>query len=257
VKSGKIEVRHTLKRKNILEQNTAYYDREAAVYDVNRYGARAGKRAEKFHKKILDRLLLEELKPNAKILELGCGTGRLLEYIASKPFALYGIDMSSGMLDIARKRFSKNSNGNVLLSIGEASCLDFSSEFFDAVYAILVINLIPNYQQVFDEIARALKPGGLFIFNVPNLAGIYLLGGLYVNLRGQTVTANEAGHRYSHWFLPHEWKNGLNNAGFVVEQVLGQPPHFRLVDDSTPLRASGWGLPLSKSIYIKARLKYD
>ena len=243
--------------KKILEQNTAYYDQEASVYDVNRYGTRAGKRAEKFHKNILDCLLMDELKPDAKILELGCGTGRLLEHIAAKPFILYGIDMSSGMLDVARKRFKKYPARNVYLSLGEASRLDFSDKFFDAVYAILVINLIPDYRQVFGEIARILKPGGLFVFNVPNLAGIYLLGGLYVNRRGQTVTANEAGHRYSHWFLPHEWKNSLKTAGFTVEQVLGQPPHFRLVDNCTPLKASGWGLTFSKSVYVKARLNYD
>ena len=241
----------------ILEQNTAYYDQEAVVYDVNRYGSRSGKRAEIFHKKILDCLLLEELDSDAKILELGCGTGRLLEHVASKPFTLYGMDMSSGMLDVARKRFGKYPAQKVHLSMGEASGLDFSHGFFDAVYSILVINLIPDYQQVFCEIARILKPGGLFVFNVPNLASIYLLGGLFVNLRGQTVTANQVGHRYSHWFLPNEWKNSLKNAGYVVEQVLGQPPQVRLVDDSTPLRASGWGLPLSKSVYIKARLNHD
>ncbi|MCP4712308.1 MAG: class I SAM-dependent methyltransferase [Planctomycetes bacterium] len=241
----------------ILEQNTAYYDQEAAVYDVNRYGTKTGKRAEIFHMKILDCLLLDSLKPHATILELGCGTGRLLEHVASKSFTLYGVDMSSGMLDIARERFEKYPAQKVRLSMGEAGRLDFSDEFFDAVYSILVINLIPDYRQVFCEIAQILKPGGLFVFNVPNLASIYFLGGLFVNLRGQTVTANEVGHRYSHWFLPGEWKNSLENAGFVVEQVLGQPPQVRLVDACTPLRASGWGLPLSKSVYIKARLKHD
>jgi ubiquinone/menaquinone biosynthesis C-methylase UbiE len=207
---------------------------------------------ESFHTRVLDRLLTEELPENAAVLEMGCGTGRLLHHLAPKQLQLYGIDMSSGMLSVARQRLGEEEDG---AQLKEASVTDvpFDDDTFDGAYSILVVNLIPDFPKMFQEAARVLKPGGLFVFNVPNLASIYFPGGLYVNARGKTVGSNEVGHRYSHWFTPSEWKAALADAGLTVEKVLGQPPHLRLVDNASPLNAAGMGLLFSKSVYIQAR----
>ncbi|MEP2758485.1 MAG: hypothetical protein ABJP66_05330, partial [Hyphomicrobiales bacterium] len=78
----------------IREQNLKYYDTEASVYDSVRYSSAAGRRVEKFHQLVLERLLSECLLPGADILELGCGTGRLLESFLGREFSLNGIDIS-------------------------------------------------------------------------------------------------------------------------------------------------------------------
>jgi len=241
---------------NTQDQNTRYYDLESVVYDKNRYGSVSGQRVEAFHKKVLDTLLTTDLDKGASVLEMGCGTGRLLYHLVSNNFDLYGIDMSSGMLAVAKERLA-GAERKISLQESNATETPFEAATFDAIYSILVVNLIPEYEKMFKEAARLIKPGGIFVFNIPNLESIYLLGGLYVNFRGKTVGSNEAGHRYSHWFRSSEWRGALMNAGFTVDKVLGQPPHLRVMDKSAPLNANGLGRLLSKSIYIKARRNGD
>ncbi len=237
---------------DIQGQNQRYYDKESTVYDDNRYGSVAGQRVESFHKRVLDHLLASEFSEGASVLEMGCGTGRLLQYLVPQKVLLYGVDMSPGMLAMARERLA-SAERVVALEEAVADKMPFDDATFDAIYSILVVNLIPNYRKTFEEVARLLKPGGVFVFNVPNLASIYFPGGLYVNARGKTVGSNETGHRYSHWFMPYEWRSALVNSGFSVDKVLGQPPHFRIVDNAAPLNATGPGLLFSKSVYIRAR----
>lgn len=237
---------------DVQAQNQRYYDLESTVYDDSRYSTVGGRRVERFHKRILSELLFSNLPAGTSVLELGCGTGRLLQHLLPYGFELYGVDISAGMLAIARQRLADN-QGAVTLKQCDAASMPFVNATFDVVYSILVINLIPGYEDVFREVARILKPGGRFVFNVPNLASIYFAGGLYVNTRGRALGSNEAGHRYSHWFLPSEWRNALKNSAFEVERAAGQPPHLRIVDNAAPLNASGLGLLLSKSVYIRAR----
>jgi len=241
---------------NVSKQTIAYYDSEAKVYDAKRYGSKRGQKAELFHKKILDLMFNSELDSSARVLDLGCGTGRLLPHMASKGYELCGLDLSEGMLELARQRLSRQEYAKkIRLELGAITAMPFEYGYFDAVYSILVINLIRDYTRVFQEVARVLKSGGIFVFNVPNLASLYFPGGIYVNLRGRTVTSNVAGHRYSHWFMPRECKTELKNVGFAVEDVKGQPLYLRLSDNCNPINPSGLGMFLSVSLYIKARLR--
>lgn len=243
-------------RAGVEGQNQRYYDLEASVYDSNRYASVQGRRVAAFHMTVLDRLLTRDLSAGASVLEVGCGTGRLLEALSSRGYRLHGIDTSEGMLAVARERLAQRGSA-VELQTADATRLPFQDGSFDAAYSILVVNLIPNYKDMFREVARILKPSGLFVFNVPNLASVYAPGGLYVNMRGQTVGSNAAGYRHSHWFRPGEWRSALEDCGFSVDEVLGQPPHLRFVDHAAPLRATGPQLLLSKSVYIKARRKHE
>jgi ubiquinone/menaquinone biosynthesis C-methylase UbiE len=239
--------------RDVQDQNRRYYDAEAEAYDGNRYGTIAGQRVATFHKKVLNDLMLNTLPKEAAVLEMGCGTGRLLGHLGEHGYQLHGVDMSAGMLAIARRRLVEARNPiRVELHLADAAALPFPDAKFDGVYSILVLNLMPNYEEAFREVARVLKPGGLFVFNVPNLASIYFLGGLYVNARRRTIGSNEAGHRYSHWFTPREWRDSLLKFNFRVDTVLGQPPHLRMLDGAAPLQGRGLGLAFSKSVYVRA-----
>ena len=238
---------------NIQKQNVNYYDAEAGVYDSIRYSDKAGQRAHSFHIRILAELLCADLSSESSVLEVGCGTGRFLPYLARQAKAVEGLDVSPRMIEVAEQRVKEDKCQNVNCAVYDGQAFPFDDGIFDSVYAILVINLIPDYVGTFREVARVLRPGGTFLFNVPNLAGIYCLAGLYVNLRGKTRTANKAGHRYSHWFLPSEWRSALDECGMKVETIRGEPPHIRMFDNSSPLNAQGPGLLFSKSVFIKAR----
>jgi len=240
---------------NVAGQTIAYYDAEAQVYEAKRYQTSRGRRADVFHRRVLDLMLGGPLACPATVLDLGCGTGRLLTHMAAKGHTVYGLDMSEGMLEIARQRLAGMPGArSIRLIEGTVTATPFQARTFDAVYSILVVNLIQEYPRLFQEVGRILKPGGVFVFNVPNLASLWWPVGLYVNLRGKSVTANAAGYRYSHWFLRREWSAALRSAGFEVEDVKGQPVYLRLTDGCAPLDASGLGSLLSVSLYIKARI---
>jgi len=238
---------------DIREQNIAYYDAEAKKYDDVRYATASGRRADIFHKKLLDEMVYADLARDARLLELGCGTGRLLEYVASKGFHVHGIDVSEGMAEIARNRLAALETGTAEITVYDGGVLPMDDDSFDAAYAILVVNLIPDYQDTFQQVARVLRPGGTFFFNVPNLTSIYFPVGCYVNLRKKTTTSNTAGYRYSHWFSPKEWRAALADCGLEVETLRGEPPYARWIDDCQPINARGLGQLFSKSVFIKAR----
>ena len=123
----------------------------------------------------------------------------------------------------------------------------------NGTFVLLVINLIQDYHKALAEAARVLKPGGVFILSVPNLSSVYFPVGLYVNLRGKSMTSNVSGHRYSHWFSCLEIKNALNKSGFTIEDVQGQPPHISSRDGVVPISRSINRWLFAKSVYIKAR----
>lgn len=230
-----------------------FYDTEAASYDRSRYENKSGLRMDRFHKLVLDKILAAECSQKDNVLELGCGTGRLLPFMAKRAESLTGIDVSSGMLDVARRRNKDCGLNNVRLIPGNAADMPFPDNHFDMVYSVLVINLIKDYKRVFCEVRRIIKNGGVFLLSVPNIASIYFPAGFIVNRRGKAFGKNSSGYRYSHWFSIREIKSALAEADFKVEMILGQPPWTTLVDNASPLPGTFWGRLFSKSLYIRAK----
>lgn len=247
---------HVLDMQATNQQNKRYYDSEARQYDEHRYQTLEGQRVDAFHKLVLQELLIKALPAQASILELGCGTGRLTEYVSKQQECeIFGVDLSGGMLQLARDRLKRDAAHNAHLTLGSISDLPFADNSFDAVFAILVINLIQDYRRAFVEIKRVLRPGGVIVFNVPNLASLYFLGGLYVNVRKKTVTQNATGHRFSHWFTYNELRKMLMQMDLSIEKVKGQHPLVRRRHQVQPLDGKKYISRLcSKSIYIRAKL---
>ena len=98
------------------------------------------------------------LLKNGKILDFGCGTGNYLEALSNlTDNQFYGIDASSDMIEIARKKKIK-----AHFNISTHKSLPFPDEFFDFIYIIDVLQHIPGHElkQLICEISRVLKPGG-------------------------------------------------------------------------------------------------
>ncbi len=99
------------------------------------------------------------LPSNSSILDVGCGTGELLEYFSSLGFKTTGIDISKKMVDISRKRVV---NSHILkMSLYDISML---RDNFDAIVATFVFVHIPKEKigEVIKNISNKLKNGGLF-----------------------------------------------------------------------------------------------
>jgi len=102
-------------------------------------------------------------RSNVKILEVGCGTGANIWYLAREGFDSYGIDGSPTAIDIASKRISTE-NLKANLSVGDIVQLPFENDFFDCVLDVecLYANNWENSCLIIREIARVLKNNGLF-----------------------------------------------------------------------------------------------
>jgi len=97
---------------------------------------------------------LSLLPVDARILELGCGTGANFEFYPTSQLAL-STEFSIEMIKTARSKTTSN-----ILVNADAQFLPFGESEFDAAFATLVFCSIPDPVLAFNEIKRVVKPGG-------------------------------------------------------------------------------------------------
>lgn len=136
---------------NILE----YYDKLAESYDNNRFGNSYGKYIDQQERHFLNSFF--KTKNYSKILDLGCGTGRLLN------FATHGADFSEKMLKIAQQKYSEK-----ILAKGEISNIPFQDNF-DCIFSFHVImHQSKEETKLFlNECSKKLSKKGILIFDYP------------------------------------------------------------------------------------------
>lgn len=92
------------------------------------------------------------------VLELGCGTAKNTVWLAERARRVVGMDLSRGMLDVARSRVTA---GNVeLLQHDVQSTWPFHADCFDFVIGDLILEHVGDLEPVFAEAARVLRTGG-------------------------------------------------------------------------------------------------
>ncbi|MGM3307650.1 class I SAM-dependent methyltransferase [Anabaena sp. WFMT] len=140
---------------NIITNKKQLFDRWASSYDWTFpsfiYQA--------IHKRLLSKV---ELPANANVLDLGCGTGRLLDRLAGQFPELRGtgLDLSPQMLRVARQ--NNRHRPRLIYLEGNAESLPFAEGQFDAVFNTISFLHYPQPEQVLNEITRVLSPGGRF-----------------------------------------------------------------------------------------------
>jgi SAM-dependent methyltransferase len=127
--------------------------------------ARAARRARFF---VVD----GDLAPGRQALEIGCGTGIFLEQVARSGAALHAVDLSTDLLDQARRRVASLSN--VTLARGNAEQLPFRDGSFDVVYGSSILHHL-HLEAALGEAFRVLRPGGRLVFAEPNALNPQLL----------------------------------------------------------------------------------
>jgi len=110
----------------------------------------------------------KEIKKKAKILDIGCGPGIIIEELLSKNAEIYGIDISKEMINLAKKKFP-----NVNFSVGDAENIKFPNNTFDVVISMGLIEYLKNDIKAITESIRVLKKDGILILTVPNQKSIH------------------------------------------------------------------------------------
>jgi S-adenosylmethionine-diacylgycerolhomoserine-N-methlytransferase len=128
-----------------------------------------------------DRLIAELLPPpGARVLEIGCGTGRNLIRIARTypRIACYGIDVSSAMLETARSAVAAAGlSGRIRLAQADAATIDparlFGRPAFERIMISYALSMIPPWRQVLQHAATLLaSDGALLVVDFGDQAGL-------------------------------------------------------------------------------------
>jgi ubiquinone/menaquinone biosynthesis C-methylase UbiE len=94
------------------------------------------------------------------VLDLGTGTGRMLELLAPLASRAVGVDQSPQMLAVARARLEKAGLRNVQLRQGDIYALPVERDFYDLVIIHQVLHYLDDPARALREAARALRPSG-------------------------------------------------------------------------------------------------
>lgn len=134
--------------------------------------------ADEFHiggvagtKELVDQM---DLKPAAKLLDIGSGIGGPARFVANSAGAeVTGIDLTQSYVDIATS-LSKRTGmaGKTRFVQGSALDMPFANDSFDAAVILHVGMNLPDKRKLMSETARVLKPGGIFaVYDVMRLKG--------------------------------------------------------------------------------------
>ncbi|MFC1525291.1 class I SAM-dependent methyltransferase [Candidatus Latescibacterota bacterium] len=169
-------------------------------------------------------LVVDFVPDEARLLDLGCGAGRTSIALAEIGLRVVGVDLSEAMVTTAREQ-ARLAGVQVDFLVMDATALDFEPGSFDvALFSYNGIELVPGREgkrQVFEQVHRALRPGGRFIFSAHSLFALNVhapmrlraFAKLCLGRLGLPVRERELGER----FIDAEWEE----AKYL--QIL--PPH--------------------------------
>lgn len=139
------------------EASRAHFDRFASAYGRSRLLPSLQKKA------------LAEIQPSPgdRVLDVACGAGALVIDVAPTVERAVGVDISEGMLEIARSRLHEAEGaeafGEVEFLPGSSDDLPFANKSFTAVVCTTALHHFPDPQASIDEMTRVLEPGGRLV----------------------------------------------------------------------------------------------
>lgn len=107
------------------------------------------------------------LPSGVRVLEVGCGAGLTTKAIADrlKPSHLSAFDFSEEQVARARRRLGASTAVDIRQV--DATAMPYETGSFDVVMEIGILHHIPGWRRAVQEVARVLRPGGVFCFAEP------------------------------------------------------------------------------------------
>ena len=175
----------------------------------------------------------DDINQGDKILDYGCGNGRLLNLLSTKikSSQYVGVDVSQKLIDIAKIKYPNY----IFKKISGSQKLPYPDNNFNLVYSIAVFHHLPSEmlrKEIAEELYRVTKPGGRIIITVWNLWQRRYLKNIFQNYLNKLIyggkldwndcyisfknNKGEIFNRYHHAFTKRELKNLFNVAGFSI-----------------------------------------
>ena len=167
-----------------------HFDTLAPVFD---------KHKESHYYSVLERTLQRFLPSNCLVLDLGCGSGKLLRDLF--PHGI-GVDLSSRLIEFA---YNKDTNHDYL--VADVKYLPFRGARFPAIVCVDLLEHIDDTEQLLDEVQRVVKMEGIIVITVIN----YLFWPLFELLELLKLKLPEGPHR---WVRAGSIVSSLDERGF-------------------------------------------
>lgn len=112
-------------------------------------------------------------QPGQDVLDLGCGTGNFSLKLETLGCRVTGVDVSKKMLSAARKNAESKGANRVKFMEMDGNQLVFEDNTFDAVLSMAAFEFIHTPRQVFSELLRVVKPGGIVVIGTIQKGGAW------------------------------------------------------------------------------------
>ena len=156
------------------------------------------------------------------VLDLGCAGGFMAEALAQRGADVTGIDPAAEAIDAARAH-ARQGDLRIGYDVGVGEALPYGTASFDAVVCVDVLEHVADLDKVLSEVARTLRPGGLFLFDTINRNPL---------ARMATITIAEdllrllprGTHDPAMFIKPAELRAAMQRAGLVPGAITGLGP---------------------------------
>lgn len=147
---------------------------------------------------------LKEVRPK-KILDLATGTGDFaLALLKLNPDQIIGMDISSGMLEVGKKKMiDKKVDHIISMQLGDSEDMPFEDGYFDGLTVGFGVRNYENLEKGLSEMLRVLRPGGKAVileFSKPKSFPIKQLFGFYskrvIPVLGKTISKDSKAYEY-------------------------------------------------------------
>lgn len=159
------------------------------------------------------------------VLDAGCDAGRMARYIADRGATVTGVDISPGMIEMARR-----DHGDLSFTVGSLTDPPYADRCFGGV--MLWYSTIHTHRvlqpRIFREVARVLRPGGFVLVGFQSGGGVRDVSAFY-RARGHDIEL----HRYL--FEPDEVIGWMNMAGLHEVCRMTRGPRGSEKDNQTVL----------------------
>jgi ubiquinone/menaquinone biosynthesis C-methylase UbiE len=177
---------------------------------------------------VAEQYLLNTLPGSGSVLDVGCGTGRISVYLAERGYRVTGMDVSEGLLSVARDISTKRSQ-DIHFFHTEGITLPFQDEEFDILIGFKILCYIPTRELRNDylkELYRVLKPNGICIITQNIVPDEYINNAEdehFMNSPASQFRILEKGDNfplgngYVRWFTESDLFNEIRNTDFEIE----------------------------------------
>ena len=170
---------------------------------------------------------LKYLNINDMVLDYGCGSGTVSNAIADKVNEIQAIDISSKMIEVAKRTASERNIENI--NYAQTTIFDdkYQKESFNVILAFNILHLLEDAQNVIQRISELLIPGGLLVSATPCLgqSKTFLRILLFLATKVRIVP-------YIGFFKISELEGLITKENFQIveyELLSESPPHYFIV----------------------------